>query len=270
MMRRMLLTGIMLACVAGNAAAADVMFGYKFAPGQTERYRLKLNTEVTTAGMDVSQKADMTVKVTCASAAKGSYAMSLVFEKVDATNTVAGTPQADPTASRMVGKSVNFMVDGSGNVSDITPGPGFDVWPAVQQVVEPTLKNWYVYLPAKAVPVGGKWKRENHRDTASSGAAYVTNEYFTFRQSAQEHGHDLAIVDQDVTTAVTGSSETPLGVFKLAGGGKGKFEFAYNPATRVIQRFKGTMDTAIDMTPQSGGLAMKTTVANHIERDLLE
>ena len=82
MMRRMLFTGIVLACLAGSAAAADVMFGYKFTPGKSERYRLKLNTEVTTAGMDVSQKADMTVKVTCSSGAKGSYAMSLLFEKV--------------------------------------------------------------------------------------------------------------------------------------------------------------------------------------------
>jgi hypothetical protein len=269
-MRRILFTGIVLACLAGSVSAADVKFGYKFAPGASERYHLKLVTEVTTAGMDVSQNADMTVKVTCASADKGSYAMSLVFEKVTASNVIAGTPQADPTASQMVGKSVNFIVDGNGNVSDITPGPGFDVWPAVQQVVEPTLKNFYVYLPAKAVPVGGKWKRENHRDTASSGAAYVTNEYFTFRQSAKEHGRDLAVVDQDVTTTVSGTSETPIGVFKLAGGGKGKFEFAYNPATGAIQRFKGTMDTTIDMTPQSGGTAMKTTVANHIERDLLE
>jgi hypothetical protein len=165
---------------------------------------------------------------------------------------------------------VVFTVDSHGSVSNIAPGPGFDVWAQVQQVVEPTLKNWYVYMPGKAVAAGSGWKRENYRDKSPSGADYVTSEVFKFRESRKEKGADLAIVNQDVTTTVGGTTETPMGTFKLSGTGTGKFEFAFDPATRTITTFSGNMETLIDMTPQTGGTAMKTTVTNHIERELLD
>lgn len=271
MMRRMLFMAVMLAAMIGTAAAAgDVLFGYKFEPGKAQRYRLKLNTQMEMSGMAVSQVADMTVNVTCSSHDKGAYTMNLVFEKVDASNVLAGTTTTDPNAAGMVGKSVIFTVDEHGTVSGITPGPGFDTWSTVQQVVEPTLKSWFVYMPASKVAVGGKWKREGYRDQAASGTEYMTNEFFTFRSNAKEKGRDVALVDHDVTTTVGGTSESPYGTFKLVGTGKGKFEFAYNPSNRTITRLKGDMETKIDMTPQSGGTAMKTTIANHIERELLE
>jgi hypothetical protein len=270
MMRRVLSAGVALALLAGTAVAGDVMFGYKFEQGKSQRYHLKLNTEMKMTGMEASQTADMTVNVTCSSADKGKYTMSVLFEKVQASNMIAGNLNEDPSAAKMVGKTVIFTVDSHGSVSNITPGPGFDVWSSVQQVVEPTLKNWYVYMPAKAVPVGGEWKRENHRDKSVAGADYVTNEHFKFRESKKEKNRELAVVDQDVTTTIGGTTETPIGVYKLAGTGAGKFEFSFNPANGTIPYFKGTMETNIDMTPQSGGMAMKTTVANHIERELLE
>ena len=221
-------------------------------------------------GMEASQAAEMTVKVTCSSADKGSYKMTVLFEKVTASNLIAGNVQEDPSAAQMTGKTAVFNVDSHGNVSNIAPGPGFDVWSSVSQVVEPTLKNWYVYLPDKVVAPGGEWKRENFRDKSASGAEYVTNETFKFRESRKDKGVELAVVDEDVTATIGGTTETPIGAFKLAGTGVGKFEFFFDPARGTIPHFKGTMETSIDMTPQSGGMAMKTTVANHIERDLLE
>jgi hypothetical protein len=271
MIRKMLMGTVLVVGLTGIASAAgDVTFGYKFEPGSTQKYRLKINTEMEMTGMQASQVADMMVTVTCASAKGDAYAMNLVFDKVDASNVIGGNMQADPTAPKMVGKAVAFTVDSHGSVSDVGPGPGFDAWPEVQQVVEPTLKNWYVYLPASAVPVGGTWKRENFKDKSGAGSEYVSNEHCTFREMKKDKGHDVAMVDQDVTTQVGGSTETPMGVFNLAGTGKGKFEFQFDPAKGVIRYFKGIMETDIDMTPQSGGDPMKTSVTNHIERELLE
>jgi hypothetical protein len=257
--------------LAGFASAAgEVMFVYKLEAGSSQRYRLKLNTEMEMMAMEMSQMADLSVTVACVAVDKDMHTMNMVFDKVEASNMIAGNMQPDASAAKMAGKTVTFMVDSHGTVSNIAPGPGFDAWPEVQQVVEPTLKNWYVYLPAKAVPVGGEWKRENHRDKSSSGSEYVSNEKFKFREMKKGKGGDVAVVDEDVTTEVGGSTETPMGVFNLAGAGKGKFEFSFNPATGAITRLKGTMETNIDMTPQSGGEPMKTSVANHIERELLE
>jgi len=270
-MRRMLAAAIAVTTMTTLATAAgDVAFVYKFEPGKSQKYRLQINTEMEMTGMQASQVADMMVTVACVSKKADAYAMTLTFDKVDASNTIGGNMTADPTAIKMVGKSVGFTVDANGTVSDIGPGAGFDAWPEVQQVVEPTLKNWYVYLPGNTVKVGGTWKRDNHRDKSAAGSEYVSNESFKYREMKKLKAHDVAVVDEDVTTEVGGSSQTPVGVFNLAGTGKGKFEFQFDPAIGAIRFFKGSMDTDINMTPQSGGDPMKTTVTNHIERELIE
>lgn len=271
MRRTTLCAGAMMIGLAAPASAAhDVVFGYAFKTGASERHRLKLNTEMEAMGLEMSQVADMSVTVTCAAVHDDAFTMSMVFDKVEASKVIGGSMQQDASAARMVGKSVTFTVDSHGEVSGITPGPDFDVWPEVQQVVEPTLKSWYVYLPAKAVPVGGEWKRENHRGKSTSGSEYVSNERFKFTQMKNEKGRDLALVDANITTELGGSTQTLAGVFDVAGSGQGKFQFSFHPATGVITRFKGTMETNIDMTPQGGGEVVKTSVANHIERELLE
>jgi hypothetical protein len=259
---------IMISTLA--TAAKDVTFGYQFTPGKSEKYRLKINTDMEMTGMAASQIADMAVTVACVSKKADAFAMTLTFDKVDASNTIGGNTATDPNAMKMLGKSVGFTVNTHGDVTDIGPGPGFDAWQDVQQVIEPTLKNWYVYLPGTAVSPGGTWKRENYRDKSSAGADYVSNENFKFREMKKEKGHDVAMVDEDVTTEVGGSTQTPVGVFNLAGTGKGKFEFQFDPATGSIRYFKGNMGTDINMTPQTGGDAMKTSVTNTIERELID
>jgi hypothetical protein len=271
MFRKTLCAVMVAVFIAGFASAAgEVMFQYKFAPGAKERHRLKLDTEIEMMGMDITQTADMAVTVTCVSADKDVHTMSMVFDKVDASMTMGGNMQQDPSAAKMTGKSVTFTVDVHGDVANITPGPGFDAWPEVQQVIEPTLKNWYVYFPANTVPVSGNWKRENHHDKSVDGAEYVTNESYTFSAMKKEKAGEVAVVDSDVTANVGGSTTTPMGVFDLAGSGKGKFQFAFNPKTGTITRLKGTMETAVDMKPKTGGDAMKTSFANHIDREQIQ
>ena len=271
-MRRMLTLAAVLAIAMTTlaTAAGEVTFGYQFTPGKSEKYRLKISTDMVMTGMQASQLANMAVTVACVSKKGDAYAMTLTFDKVEASNTIAGNTATDPNAMMMVGKSVGFTVNTHGDVSDIGPGPGFDAWSDVQQVIEPTLKNWYVYLPGAPVAVGGKWKRENYRDRSSAGAEYVSNENFTFREVKKDKGRSVAMVDEDVTTEVGGSTETPVGVFNLAGTGKGKFEFQYDTASGAIRMFNGTMATDINMTPQTGGDAMKTSVKNTIERELIQ
>jgi hypothetical protein len=272
MMRRMLTIAAVLAIIISTlvTAAGNVTFGYQFTPGKSEKYRLKINTDMEMTGMAASQVANMEVTVACVSKKADAYAMTLTFDKVDASNTIGGNTATDPNAMKMIGKAVTFTVNTHGDVSDIAPGAGFDSWADVQQVIEPTLKNWYVYLPGTAVAAGGTWKRENYRDKNAAGANYVSNESFKFREMKKDKGHNVAMVDEDVTTEVGGSTQTPVGVFNLAGTGKGKFEFQFDPAAGAIRFFNGTMTTDINMTPQSGGDAMKTSVKNTIEREMIE
>jgi hypothetical protein len=272
MMRRMLTVAAALAIMLTTLATAakDVTFGYQFTPKKSEQYRLKINTDMQMTGMQASQVANMMVTVACLSKKGDAYAMTLTFDKVDASNTIGGSTAIDPNAMKMIGKSVGFTVNTHGDVSDIGPGPGFDAWQDVSQVIEPTLKNWYVYLPGTPIAVGSTWKRENYRDTSSAGAEYITNSTFKFREMKKEKGRDVAMVDEDVTTQVGGNTQTPVGVFNLAGTGAGKFEFQFDPATRAIRFFRGNMTTDINMTPQTGGDAMKTSVKNVIERELIE
>lgn len=271
MIRKMMIAAVVLAVLTGIASAAgDVTFAYRFEQGKSEKYHLKISTDMAMTAMQAGQVADMMVTVACVSKKTDTYAMTLTFDKVDASNTIGGNTQADPSAIKMVGKTVGFTVDSHGTVTDVGPGPGFDAWPEVQQVIEPTLKNWYVYLPGTSVKAGGTWKRENYRDKSNAGSEYVSNENFKFREMKKDKGHDVAMVDEDVTTEVGGSTQTPVGIFNLAGTGKGKFEFQFDPAIGAIRYFKGSMDTDINMTPQTGGDAMKTSVNNHIEREMIE
>lgn len=271
MIQRTLAMGTMIAMMAAAAGAgSDVMFAYKFEAGAKEHHRLKVNTEVSMAGMDVSQIADMMVTVTCVVAKPDANSMTLVFDKVDASQVIAGNMSTDPSAAMMVGKAVNFTVDSHGTVTAITPGPGFEAWPQVQQVVEPILKSWYAYLPGKGVPVGGEWKREDHVEKSASGSEYTSDEYFKFRAMKKEKGRELAVVDENMNTTIGGSTQTPMGNFALSGAGKGKFEFQFDAARGAIARFKGSMETDVDMTSEAGGDPMKTSVANTIERELIE
>jgi hypothetical protein len=271
MMRKVLTAAALATAMTTLATAAgEVTFAYKFEPGKSDKYRLKINVDMEMMGMQASQMADMTVTVACTAKKGEGYAMTLTFDKVDASNNMSGNMTADPTAVKMVGKSVNFTVDSHGGVTDIGPGPNFDAWPEVQSVVEPVLRNWYVYLPASAVKVGGTWKRENFRDKSSAGAEYVSNENFKFREMKKGKGRDIAMVDEDVTTEIGGSTQTPMGMFNLSGTGKGKFEFQFDPASTAIRFLKGSMESNIDMTPQTGGEPMKTAVSNTMERELIE
>ncbi|HET6348556.1 MAG TPA: hypothetical protein VFH88_05670 [Candidatus Krumholzibacteria bacterium] len=271
MLRKLIMGMTALMMVAGVAGAAgDVNFGYKFKVGGAEKYHLLINTEMEMTGMKASQIADMTVTVTCVSSKPGAYAMNMTFDNVETTNTISGSSQPDPSAEQMIGKSVLFTVDEHGTVSNVAPGPDFEAWASVQRVVEPTLKNWYVFMPDKAVAAGSGWKRDNYRDTSVAGSEYVTNEKYTFRETKDEGGASLAVVDQDVTTKVGGTTQTPMGNFDIAGTGSGKFEFYFDAGRGVITHYKGSMQTDINMTPQSGGDAMKTSVTNHIERELLK
>lgn len=271
MIRKLLTTAVVLTAMTTIATAAgEVTFAYKFEPGKAQKYHLKINTDMKMMGMDAGQVADMTVTVACGSKKGDAYAMTLTFDKVDATNTIAGNVQPDPSSANMIGKTVGFTVDSHGTVTDIGPGPNFDSWQNVQQVVEPVLKNWYVYLPANAVKPGGTWKRENHRDKSAAGSEYVSSEHFKFRELKKDKGASLAVVDEDVTTTVGGSTETPMGNYKISGNGTGKFEFHFDPARGVIRYFNGTMNTDINMTPQAGGDPMPTSVTNRIERQLLD
>jgi hypothetical protein len=246
------------------------MFAYRFEPGASERYSIKLNQEVDMGGMAVSNIADMEVTVKCVAAKDGKFSMEMKFDKVDVSMTMMGNTSASPLGEQIMGQAIMFTADASGDVTDVTPVGAFDSWATAQQLVKPVVESWYPHLPNKAVAVGGTWEKAGEKEKSSNGTETTTNTTFKFREIKKEKGRDVAVVEQVLDTAIGGTSATPMGVYTVAGNGKGKGEFSFDAAKARVVRLKGKIDMTMDMTPQSSGEAVKTVVTNHLERNLLE
>lgn len=260
-----------VALTAATAVAQEVSFAYRFEPGTAERYRVKLNQEVEMGSIAVGNLADMEVSLKCVSGAEGKYAMQMTFDKVDVSSSMMGTVTPSPLGEQLMGQSITFDVDASGDVSHIKPVGTFEAWDTAKQLVEPVVDSWYVYLPSKPVAVGGTWKKDGEKETQSSGTETVTNASYAFKAMRKEKGRDVAVLEQLLDTDIGGMTATPMGTFAVAGGGKGKFEILFDPAKSRVVKLKGKVDLAMDMTPQAaGGDVVKTVVTNHVERDLLD
>lgn len=259
-----------LAVAAVPVAAEDITFAYKFEPGASERHRAKLNQEVTMGPMAVSNIADMEVTVKCVSGKDGKYAMEMTFDKVDVSMTMGSNTSANPVGAQLTGQTIAFTADASGEVSDIKPAGSFAAWGSARQLVEPIIESWYPHLPNKAVPLGGEWKKEGDKKGSDSGMETDVDASFKFRELKKDKGHDVAIVEQTMTATVSGKTETPMGNYNVAGGGKGKGDFFFDPSKSRVVRLKGQIDLNMDMTPEAGGDALQTVITNHVERQLLE
>ncbi|HXV13862.1 MAG TPA: hypothetical protein VEC56_06615 [Candidatus Krumholzibacteria bacterium] len=269
---RFAVLGPMFASILASAPAVaqEVTFAYKFEPGTSERYRVKLNQEVSMGQMEVSNLADMEVTVKCVSVADGKYAMELKFDKSDVSTTMMGNTSASPLGEQLAGQTISFTADASGGVTDVKPVGVFEEWAMAQQLVEPVLQGWYPHLPNKAMAVGGEWKQAGEKQVGAGGSESVTNASFKFKAMKKEKTRDVAVVEQTLDTTIGGTSATPMGVYSVAGSGTGKGEFLFDPSKSRVVKVKGKVDLNMDMTPQSGGEAMNMIVANHFERELLE
>src|SRR5258705_13175063 len=104
MMRRRMLTvaaalAIMISTLA--TAAGEVTFGYQFTPGKSEKYRLKISTDMEMTGMQASQLANMAVTVACGSRKGDAYAMAPAFDKGEAAHTNGRNTAPDPNTQKM-------------------------------------------------------------------------------------------------------------------------------------------------------------------------
>lgn len=263
---------IAFVAAAAPSLAQEVTFAYHFEPGAGDRYAVKFNQEVDMGGgkMSISNIADMEVSVKCVAAKDGKFSMEMKFDKVDVSMTMMGTTSASPLGEQITGQTIMFTADASGDVSDVTPVGAFDSWSTAQQLVKPVIESWYPHLPNKAVAVGGTWEKAGEKEKQSSGMESTTSATFKFKEMKKDKGHDVAVVEQQLDTAIGGTSTTPMGVYTVAGSGKGKGEFSFDPAKSRVTKVKAKIDINMDMTPQSGGEPVKTIVTNNLERTLLE
>jgi len=250
--------------------AQNVTFAYKFEPGTSERHRVKLNQEVNMGQMAVANLADMEVTVKCVSGAEGKYTMEVKFDKVDVSMTMMGNTSPSPIGEQLVGQSITFTTNASGEVTDVKPVGVFEAWGSARQLVEPVLEGWYPHLPGKAVALGGEWKKAGEKKPSASGAETQINASYKFKEMKKDKGRDVAVVEQTLDATVGGKTTMPMGVFAVAGDGKGKGEFLFEPAKGRVVRVKGKIDLSMNMTPESGGDVMETVVTNYVERDLLD
>lgn len=251
-------------------ASQEVTFAYHFEPGISERYSVKLNQDVSMGQMAMSNIADMEVTVKCVAAKDGKFSMEMKFDKADVSTTMMGNTSANPVGEQITGQAIMFTADASGDVTDVTPVGAFDAWATAQQLIKPMVEGWYPYLPNRAVAVGGTWEKAGEKEKDAGGTESTVNSTFKFREMKKEKGRDLAVVEQTVDMSVGGNSTTPMGAYTVAGSGKGKGEFSFDPTKARVVRLKGKIDVTMDMTPQSAGDPVKTVVTNQLERNLLE
>ena len=255
---------------AASAVAQEVKFAYDIKPESSERHRVKLNQEIDMGGNAMGHMVDMSVTLKCVSAADGKYGMEMKFDKVDVSMSMGGNVATNPIGEQMAGQSITFDVDATGDVTNIKPVGSFEAWDHVSQIVEPVVDAWYIYLPNKAVAVGGTWAKEGEKETQSTGTQSVTNSSYTFKAMKKEKARDVAVVEYVSDSKLSGATATPMGVFNTAGSGKGKFEVLFDPAQSRVVKFKGKIDLDMDMTPQAGGDIVEMVMANSFERELLE
>ncbi len=270
--RRAALAWAAMSIVAATTpvAAKDITFAYKFEPGTTERHRAKLNQEVTMGPMAISNIADMEVTVKCISGADGKYAMEMTFDKVDVSMTMGGNTTANPVASQLAGQTISFTANANGDVADIKPLGTFEAWGTARQLVEPIIEGWFPHLPNQAVAVGGEWKKNGDKKGSESGMETEIEGSFKFRELKKDKGLDVAVVDQTMLATVSGKTATPMGSYTVAGAGKGKGDFLFDPSKSRVVRLKGQIDLNMDLTPEAGGEPVETVITNHVERELLE
>ncbi len=273
MTRHLVRLFVAVAFVAGavSAFAEDtVMFAYHFEAGSSNRYRVKFNQDADIGGNAMGQIADLQVTLKCTAVDGDKHTMQMVFDKVDVSRQMMDNMMADPAAEKLVGHSVTFMVTGLGEVSDVKPDGYFDGWDQIQQFIEPVVEGWYVHMPGKAYPVGGEWSDNGQKEKGVGGMDVVTNAHFKFKEKKSEGGRECAFVTSEIENILSGISTTAMGAYKVEGGGKGKFEFFFDPKTTLLVKFKGKMDVQMKLAPESGSASvMESNVTYQIERELL-
>lgn len=263
---------IALASMAGTAlAGAPVMFAYHFKAGSSSRYRVKFNQDVAMGGKSsAGQIADLEVTLTCTAADEKTNSMKMTFDKADISRRMLDNIEPDPTAEKLVGQSLTFTVSAGGVVTNVQPTGNFEAWDQVQPFLQPLVEGWYVRLPQKSVPEGGEWKDDGRVDKGVGGMNVTTNAHFKFKERKTEHDRDCAVVNAEVENILSGKSVTAGGTYDVGGGGKGKFELYFDPATSMMVKFKGKMDVQMHLSPESGSAnAIESNVSYQIERELL-
>jgi hypothetical protein len=259
-------------CTAAISVAAEdgIMLAHRFEAGASQRYRVRFNGEADMHGMMVTQLGDMEVTVKCVSAAEGKYSMEMKFDKAELSRSMMGNMETDPRGETLAGSVVNFVVDGKGVVSGIKTAGYVEVWNELRNVLEPIIKDWYVYLPAEPVVVGGEWSQDNVKETQPGGIEVTKNSRFKLKEMKKEGGRDCALVVATVDNAFGGKVASPGGEFDVSGGGKGKYEFYFDPAAGVVVKYKGKMDVEMEMVPTGGtGDPVESTIGYQFEKELL-
>lgn len=270
MIRRVLFTVISVCGVlmALQASAQEVLFTYKFEAGSSERYRVKLSQELDFGGNAINQISDLEVTLKCLSVTDGKAKMEMIFDKADMMREMFGSQSADPLAEALAKHGVTFIVDQTGDVTDVQQSGAYEHWDQVQSFVEPVVKGWYVMLPNKPYAPGATWE-DTHKDKSADGTDVTMITHFKYKENKKEDGRDCASVVGDAQTRASGNSVSPMGTFSVDGGGKGKVEYLFDPVAQIVVKLKAKMNVDMTLTPAAGGDNIGTSVTYQLERELL-
>jgi hypothetical protein len=257
------------ASLAVQASAQEVLFAYGFEAGSSNRYRVKLSQEMEFGAGAMGQFGDFEVTVKCVSVTDGKASMEMTFDKADMSRTMFGNMSSDPTSEAMVGKSAVYTVDASGEVSDFKPGGSYAEWDQIQQISQAIVESsWYVTLDGRKASPGESWDA-SRKDTAPGGVEVASTGTYKFKEMKKEKGRDCASVVLESTNVLSGQTSNPMGTFDVTGEGKGKFEFLFDAAQRMIVRLKTRSEAKMSLTAPGGGDPQEVSVVVQVERELL-
>lgn len=270
---RVVMTFVFAAVTMVFAAHAGdgVHFVYKYEEGASFAHKVKFSQEVEYGSFSYSQFMDMEVTEKCVGVREdGTFQMEMTFNKVESSKMQFDNMVEDKTADNLVGRSLGYLVDGQGDVSDVKSLGYIENWEAMAENMNTVINLWYAYLPDEEIPVGGGWEGETGGDGDGSGLVMTSNSTFTFEEMKEEIGRKCARVTAKIKNKLNGTNETAMGSFVVDGGGTSEYEIFFDPKGSFIVKMKGKSEMAMDMKPEDGkGNAVETTVSIQLERELM-
>jgi len=258
-----------VAFVAASAVNAgdEIHFGYKFEKGSTQSYSIKFNQELDFGQFAMSALVDMEVTENCIEVSDTAYTIQWTFDKVEASRVMFENLQTDPMTDNLAGKQLTFLVDATGEVSDVKPFGYIEGWSDAEQTVTRIIESCFPSLPNKAVAMGKDWS-EDETDTSDEGTKFTSHGKYVYKENKKESGRDCAMIEGEIALEIGGQVTGPQGAMEADGTGKGGVEIYFDAGAGVVVRLKGTVDINMTMSPIGGGDSVETSVGFETEKKL--
>jgi len=222
------------------AAAEPVQLVYHFEAGHEQKYKCEYSQSRDFYGMNYVILIEMEITESCVEVlGDTAYKMEVVFDEVSSSMTMNDNLRPNNFDEAFKGQTVSYLVDKSGEVSDVKAKSYIEGWRQYGEIVRMALSGCYPYLPDKSVTEGEKWDEqlsENPED--NPGLEVTTNIDYEFKGLKKEKGHECAEIHTKEKSTYQGPVNTPQGELDTDGHAETEAEFFFDVKGAGIVKLK--------------------------------